>query len=181
MANHGYVSTMKCACMDIDALNACGVYSADDLDNGVAVKLTKMAQDSGKKATGFEFEVEPATASDTGIWIVNTPEVGSSLEMQMLSDPRKFYNVAGKPMSIKKMVAGVDYLEMTAEDFTNGLPDGEAEGEFATIGEGGKWDKAGDAPSSGAYLEFVAKHSIVIGMETVPTVIMRYNEAHAKA
>ena len=37
MANHGYVSTMKCACMDIDALNAYGVYSADDLDNGVEI------------------------------------------------------------------------------------------------------------------------------------------------
>ena len=179
MANtHAYVSTMKCACTDIDALNAVGIASVD-MDNGVIVKLTNMAQDSDKKATGFEFKVEAAAEADLGVWVVNTPEVGHSIETQLLSDPRYFYNIKGEPMSIKKLVAGVDYLEYTKEAFVGGeLPTGDGSHGFAKIGDNGKLAVAEAAPAKGGYFEFVALHSIAIGNEEVPTVIMRYQEAH---
>ena len=172
---------MKCACMNIDALNACGVYAAGPLDNGVAVKLVKMVQDGTKTAQGFEFEVKPASASDLGVWVVNTPEAGGkNIEVQLFNDPRYFYNEAGAPMSIKKLVAGVDYLEMDKNCFTDGtIPDGTASKDFATIGAGGKWTTAAEAPVSGGYLEFVAKHTVAVGSEIVPTVIMRYAEKQA--
>lgn len=175
--NHAYASLMKAACINIDALNACGIYASGDLDNGVMVKLTKMAQGEDKIADGFEFEVEPAAESDLGLWIVKTPEFGGkNLEVQLYNDPRYFYNPKGEPMSIKKLVPGVDYVEFTKEAFTSGTaPDGQSN-VYAKVTEGGKLSAASMAPEAGGYFEFVAKHQLAIGAETVPTTIMRYVE-----
>ena len=169
---HGYVNTMKMACTNVDALNAAGVASVD-LDNGVLVTLTKMAQDSAFNATGFEFEVAAAEATSKDVWLVATPEVGSTIAQQSLSDPREFYNEAHRAMSIKHIVPDVDYVEMDANCFTDGtLPTNT--NKYATIGAGGKLTATASAPSTaGVYFDFVANHSIAVGMNIVSTVILR--------
>ena len=99
MANtHAYVSTMRCACENVDAFNRVGIYSTGDLDNGVFVTLTGINKGVDNAVKGFEYNVAPASATSYGVWLVNTPEVGTTLEQQMMSDPRYFYNVQGRPM-----------------------------------------------------------------------------------
>ena len=182
MANkvlHGYCATSLCSCMNVDALNRCGVYAEGALDNGVMVTLEKMVQDSAYKATGFEYEVAPATVSSENVWAVVTPEVGTTLEMQDHADPRLFYNEAGRPMSIKKLVPEVDEIEVTKECFTDAtLPTNT--NKWIAIGEGGKLTASASQPmSKGGYFELVALHSVAIGWEKVPTAIIRYREYKA--
>ena len=51
MANnvHGYVSTMRASCENVDAFNRVGIYSTGDLDNGVFVTLTGINKGSSDK------------------------------------------------------------------------------------------------------------------------------------
>ena len=179
---HGYCSTMFCECMDIDALNRCGIYAEGDLDNGVMVTLGEMTQDSANKVEGFEYKVAPATAgTEFNLYVVNTPEVGSNLEMQDHADPRDFYNEAGRPMSVKKLVPNVDEIEVTAECFTDAtLPT--KTNKFVKVAAGGKLKASSTTPTTnGAYFEFVGLHFVEIGWERVPTAILRYKEFVAKA
>lgn len=173
MALHGYVNTMRCTCVDVDAYNCAGVYATSDLDNGVLVTLTKMNQDAATlKAKGFEFEVTPATQNSTSVWIVATPEVGSTIMQQELSDPREFYNEAGRPMSLKYMNPKVDCIEVTAECFTDNTLPGTGK-TYVQIGANGKMTAVAAAPGTGAYFSLVALNTIAIGMQQVPTAIIR--------
>ena len=74
MANtHSYVSTMRCACENVDAFNRVGIYSTGDLDNGVFVTLTGINKGSSDKVVkGFEYTVAPASATSSGVWLVAT-------------------------------------------------------------------------------------------------------------
>lgn len=173
MALHGFVNTMHTTSWNVDANNCAGVYAAGNLDNGVMVTLTKMAQTDALAATGFEFEVTPAAATSASVWVVDTPEVGRSLGQQLLGDPRTFYNEAGKPMSLKYLVPHVDCIEVTAECFTDStLPT--AAKKNVVIGAGGKLTAQAAAASAGVTaFSLVALHTITIGMEEVPTAILR--------
>ena len=137
MANtHSYVSTMRCACENVDAFNRVGIYSTGDLDNGVFVTLTGINKgSSGNAVKGFEYNVAPASATSSGVWLVATPEVGTTLEQQMMSDPRYFYNAKGRPMSLKFLNPKTDIIEVDANCFVSkALPTTEG---YATIGVGG--------------------------------------------
>lgn len=172
---HGYVNTMNCACMNVDSYNCAGVYASGDLDNGVFVTLGDINKDSAGKIQGFEYIVTPATSATTGkVWLVATPEVGTTIEQQIYNDPRAFYNEAGKPMSLKYLVPGVDCIEVTKECFTgNALPDGTTN-KFATIGAGGKLVAAAADPGSGKiYFELVGFHSITFGGKDEKTAVLR--------
>lgn len=173
MAIHGYINTTHCSCWDIDAYNCAGVYSTADLDNGVMVALKNINRDSTSlKVKGYEFEVQPAEVTSTGVWVVNTPEVGSTLEMQLLADPRTFYNAKGQPMSLKYLAPKVDVIEVTAECFTDTTLPTSAKA-FVEIGAGGKLTAVAAAPASGAYFSLVGLKTITIGMKEVPTAILR--------
>ena len=174
MANntHGYVSTMRASCENIDAFNRVGIYATGDLDNGVFVTLTGINKGSDGAVKGFEYNVAPASATSYGVWLVNTPEVGTTLEQQMLSDPRYFYNVQGRPMSLKFLNAKTDIIEVDANCFANKtLPTTEG---YVTIGEGGKLVAAGSAPSAGkTYFSVVGFHTVAVGMEQMKTVLLQ--------
>ena len=173
MANtHSYVSTMRCACENVDAFNRVGIYSDGDLDNGVFVTLTGINKGSDKVVKGFEYTVAPASATSYGVWLVNTPEVGTTLEQQMMSDPRYFYNVQGRPMSLKFLNPKTDIIEVDAHCFASGsLPTTEG---YATIGEGGKLVAAGSAPVGGGktYFSVVGFNTVAVGMEQMKTVLL---------
>lgn len=173
MANtHSYVSTMRCACENVDAFNRVGIYSTGDLDNGVFVTLTGINKGSDGAVKGFEYTVAPASATSYGVWLVNTPEVGTTLEQQMMSDPRYFYNAKGRPMSLKFLNPKTDIIEVDANCFASkALPTTEG---YATIGEGGKLVAAGSAPSAGkTYFSVVGFNTVAVGMEQMKTVLLQ--------
>ena len=173
MANtHSYVSTMRCACENVDAFNRVGIYSTGDLDNGVFVTLTGINKGTDKVVKGFEYTVAPASDASSGVWLVNTPEVGTTLEQQMLSDPRYFYNVQGRPMSLKFLNPKTDIIEVNAGAFVSGtLPNTEG---YATIGTGGKLVAAAAAPGAGkTYFSVVGFNTVAVGMEQMKTVLLQ--------
>ena len=173
MANtHAYVSTMRCACENVDAFNRVGIYADGDLDNGVFVTLTGINKGSDKVVKGFEYTVAPASATSYGVWLVATPEVGTTLEQQMMSDPRYFYNAKGRPMSLKFLNPKTDIIEVDAHCFASGsLPTTEG---YATIGTGGKLVAAGAAPEAGkTYFSVVGFNTVAVGMEQMKTVLLQ--------
>ena len=171
MANHGYINTTSCTCWDVDAYNCAGVAAAD-LDNGVMVTLGDINRDStSKKVKGYEFSVAAATDAATSVWVIASPEVGDTLEMQLLADPRVFYNKAGKPMSIKYLQPKVDCIEVNAEAFANSTLPTTSQG-YVTIDDG-KLVAATSAPATAAYFSVVGFNTISVGMVSFPTVILR--------
>ena len=175
MANnvHGYVSTMRASCENVDAFNRVGIYSTGDLDNGVFVTLTGINKgSSGNAVKGFEYNVAPASATSYGVWLVATPEVGTTLEQQMMSDPRYFYNAKGRPMSLKFLNPKTDIIEVDANCFASkALPTTEG---YATIGEGGKLVAASAAPAAGkTYFSVVGFNTVAVGMEQMKTVLLQ--------
>ena len=173
MANtHSYVSTMRCACENVDAFNRVGIYSTGDLDNGVFVTLTGINKGSDKMVKGFEYTVAPASATSYGVWLVATPEVGTTLEQQMMSDPRYFYNVQGRPMSLKFLNPKTDIIEVNAGAFASGnLPTTEG---YATIGTGGKLVASASAADAGkTYFSVVGFNTVAVGMEQMKTVLLQ--------
>lgn len=174
MANnvHGYVSTMRASCENVDAFNRVGIYSTGDLDNGVFVTLTGINKGSDGAVKGFEYNVAPASATSYGVWLVNTPEVGTTLEQQMMSDPRYFYNAKGRPMSLKFLNPKTDIIEVDANCFASkALPTTEG---YATIGEGGKLVAASVAPAAGkTYFSVVGFNTVAVGMEQMKTVLLQ--------
>lgn len=167
MANntHGYISTMRCTCENVDAFNRVGVYDGGDLDNGVFVTLTKINDD-------FSYTVAPASADSYGVWVVNSPEVGSTIEMQMMSDPRYFYNEKGLPMSLKFLRPIVDIIEVDANCFANGTLPTASEG-YVTIGANGKLVAASSAPDAGkTYFTVARKNQVAVGRSIMETVLL---------
>ena len=185
---HGYVNTTKMCAENIDAMNCAGVYASGDVDNGTIVVLNSINQNGSSPAIGtiegYEYKVTLASANQAGdVWIVASPEVGSTIDQQILSDPRYFYNAAGLPMSLKYLVDGVDCIEVTAECFTAGLPDGSTN-KFATIAANGKLTAAAAAPSGTAnvgYFSLEGLHTVTIGATEVPTAVLRYHRVAATA
>ena len=173
MANtHSYVSTMRCACENVDAFNRVGIYSTGDLDNGVFVTLTGINKGADGAVKGFEYTVAPASDASSGVWLVATPEVGTTLEQQMMSDPRYFYNAKGRPMSLKFLNPKTDIIEVDAHCFASGaLPTTEG---YVTIGANGKL-VAGSAPEGAGktYFSVVGFNTVAVGMEQMKTVLLQ--------
>ena len=175
MANntHGYVSTMRASCENVDAFNRVGIYSTGDLDNGVFVTLTGINKGNDKVVKGFEYTVAPATSTSYGVWLVATPEVGTTLEQQMMSDPRYFYNVQGRPMSLKFLNPKTDIIEVDANCFASKtLPNTEG---YVTIGANGKLVASASAPEGGGktYFSVVGFNTVAVGMEQMKTVLLQ--------
>lgn len=172
--NHGYVSLMRGAATNVDSFNRVGIYSAGDLDNGVFVTLGDITKAADGTVTAFNYAVTPATADTTGsVWLVNTPEVGTNIEMQMMNDPRYFYNEAGRPMSLKYLNPKTDIIEADANCFVDGTLPTTAQ-KFATIGANGKLVAANSAPDAGKpYFSVVGFNEVAVGMGVMKTAILQ--------
>lgn len=172
MANHGIVNTTNMMCWDVDALNMVGVYATADIDNGTLVTITKIAKTDAGDITGYQYEVAPATANSVNVWLVATPEVGKTLDMQIHDDIRYFYNKAGLPMDIKGIVAGFDCVEVDATAFAGGtLP---TVGQFCGVAANGKFAAGvASAPAAGAYFRVEGLHTITCGADEVKTAVLR--------
>ena len=182
---HGYINTTKMCAENVDAMNCAGVIN-QDVDNGVIVTLSSINKNASAPnqyyIQGYEYTVALASSTTTGdVWVVASPEVGTTIDQQILSDPRYFYNAAGQPMSLKYLVDGVDCIEVTAQCFTGGtLPDA-VTNKFATVGANGKLTAAAAAASGAGkpYFTVEGLHTVTIGATEVPTVVLRYHRATA--
>lgn len=173
--NHAILDGSSTMYWDNDALNMAGVATVD-LDNGQLVTLKKINRvDTTGDVEGFEYEVEPAAAGADNVWIVASPEVGYDLESQLHDDPRYFYNLAGKAMSVKALMSGVDVIKVTKEVFTaNALPAAGDVDKFIPVDANGKYGAVqADAPASGAYFRVEGFGTFSCGMEEVPAVYLR--------
>lgn len=174
MANntHGYVSLMRGMATDVDAYNRVGIYSAGDLDNGTFVTLTAINKGTDNTVSEFNYTVAPATAVTTGdVWLVNTPEVGSIIEMQEMSDPRYFYNVAGRPLSLKRLNPKTDIIEVDANCFASGeLPTTET---VVGIGANGKLAASSTAITGKPSFSVVGFNNVVVGGGVMRTVLLQ--------
>lgn len=173
MAIHNIVNTTHITAMNVDAFNLAAV-AQGDIDNGLFVVLDTFGLADGNAVYGgYEYEVELASADSTEVYVVDTPEVGYDIEMQMYNDPRHFYNVAGKPMSIKLLNPKADCIEEPATAFASGtLPT--TAGQYVPLAANGKLGTpTANAPQSGCYFRIEGFHYIGIGAEKVPTVILR--------
>lgn len=182
---HGYINTTKMCAENVDAMNCAGVYTTGDVDNGTIVTLDGMnTVSSGANQgaiQGYEYKIALASSTTTGdVWVVASPEVGTTIDQQILSDPRYFYNAANQPMSLKYLVDGVDCIEVTKECFTADLPDGKTN-KYATVGANGKLTAAAAAATGAGkpYFTLEGLHTVTIGATEVPTAVLRYHRATA--
>ena len=157
-------------------LTMCGVYADGDLDNGQLVTLKGIRKDASTGAVkGYDYEVIPATAGADNVWLVESPELGYTLETQIHDDPRYFYNEAGKPMSLRAIMGGVDCFEITKELFASGtLPVVGDIGKYVAPAANGKYAApVAQAPVSGAYFRIEGLTTIKCGFEEIPAVLLR--------
>lgn len=172
MANtHSFINTTRCVCWDVDAYNACGI-GVVDFDNGQLVTRGAMALNTA--TGGYEFAVAAPVENATNLWVIDTPEVGATAEMQLFDDPRYFYNPAGQPMSIRYLRPEVDFIEVPASAFAQGTtPVDQPTYTFASVDTNGRYVIAQQAPVQGTYFSIAAKHTIDIGHEIIPTWILK--------
>lgn len=166
MANYGYVNTMRCMGMDVDALLATGINTTTDIQNGFFVTVGDYQNTSGA-VDEFVYDVTLAAASTMDNYVVRTPEVGIDIVTQMMADPRLFINKAGQPMQLVRMMPGVDIIEVTVET----LDQAAAKGDFYTLVDG-KLTK-GSKTDTATCFECLGTHTIEFGTEVATTYLMK--------
>jgi hypothetical protein len=153
-----------------DAINCAGIATVD-LDNGQFVTRGALGL---KTDGGYEFACTLPAANATDLWLVEKPAVGSTVEMQEMSDPRYFYNPKGSAFSIKGLTAGRTFIEVPASAFQDAKdPKTVASATVASVGIDGRLVAVASAPASGTYFTIEAEHTVDIGIEAVPTWILK--------
>ena len=166
MNNHSFVIRTLENWQD-DAINCAGVASVD-LDNGQFVTRGALGLTANG---GYEFTCALPAENATDLWLVEKPAVGTTIEMQEMSDPRYFYNPKGSTFSIKGMTANRSFIEVPVSAFATAPTDGTSK--FASVNTNGRLVAATEAPASGTYFSIEATHSVEIGNESVKTWILK--------
>ena len=103
--------------------------------------------------------------------MVATPEVGTTPEQQMMSDPRYFYNAAGRPLSLKRLNPKTDIIEVDANCFVSGaLPTTET---VVGIGAGGKLTASSQAITGKPSFSVVGFNNVAVGGGVMRTVLLQ--------
>lgn len=154
-----------------DAINCAGIATVD-LDNGQFVTRGALGL---KTNGGYEFTCALPGANATDLWLVEKPAVGNTIEQQEMSDPRYFYNPKGTAFSIKGLTAGRTFIEVPASAFASGKDPKTITGAtVASVDTNGRLVAAtGSAPAAGTYFTIEATHTVDIGIEAVPTWILK--------
>lgn len=156
--NHIVFNGTHCAYWDVDSLNLVGIAAAD-IDNGTFLTLGAMSP-AGDGA--YEFTVTAGVNADL---IAGTPPQGYNVDAQVYDDPRYFTNVAGKPISVKRLIKG-DCIELTVGAFT----EAPATNKYAKVVAGGKL--TAQAADIGADFQIVGVRTMDIGGEFIPTYVL---------
>lgn len=156
--NHIILNGTHCAYWDVDSLNLCGI-ATTDIDNGTFLTLGDMspAQDGA-----YEFTVTAGVNADL---IAGTPPQGYNVDAQVYDDPRYFTNVAGKPISVKRLIKG-DCIELSEGAFTVAP----AANKYAKVVAGGKL--TAQAADTGADFQIVGARTMDIGGEFIKTWVL---------
>ena len=178
--NHAVVNLMHCAAWDVDAYNIAGICETD-VDNATLLSVGNITTNAAQSAASgvvidFAYNVSVPAQNATGLWIAKTPIPGtsSSLEAHVYSDPRYFYNEAGKPISLAYLVPGVDVIEVTAEAFASGsAPSNQPTYTFASVNTSGKLVIAQSAPANGTYFALLGSHVIDCGQDLVTSYVLK--------
>lgn len=150
-----------------DAINCAGVATVD-LDNGQFVTRGALGLTANG---GYEFTCALPETNATDLWLVEKPAVGTTIEMQEMSDPRYFYNPKGSTFSIKGMTANRSFIEVPVSAFATAPTDGTSK--FASVNTNGRLVAATEAPATGTYFSIEATHTVDIGYEAVKTYILK--------
>mgnify|MGYP004714779855 FL=1 len=150
-----------------DAINCAGVATVD-LDNGQFVTRGALGLTADG---GYEFTCTLPAENATDLWLVEKPAVGTTIEMQEMSDPRYFYNPKGSTFSIKGMTANRSFIEVPVSAFATAPTDGTSK--FASVNTNGRLVAAAEAPANGTYFSIEATHTVDIGYEAVKTYILK--------
>ena len=156
--NHIVFNGTHAAFWDVDSLNLCGI-ATTDIDNGTFLTLGDM---SPKSDGAYEFTVQAGVNADL---IAGTPSQGYNVDAQVYDDPRYFTNVAGKPISVKRLIKG-DCIELSEGAFT-AAP---AANKYAKVVAGGKL--TAQATDTGADFKIVGVRTMDIGGEFIPTYVL---------
>lgn len=156
--NHIILNGTHCAYWDVDSLNLVGI-ATTDIDNGTFLTLGAMspAQDGA-----YEFTVTAGVNADL---IAGTPPQGYNVDGQVYNDPRYFTNVAGKPISVKRLIKG-DCIELSEGAFT-AAP---STNKYAKVVAGGKL--TAQAADTGADFQILGARTMDIGGEFIPTYVL---------
>lgn len=156
--NHIILNGTHCAYWDVDSLNLVGI-AATDIDNGTFLTLGAMspAQDGA-----YEFTVTAGVNADL---IAGTPSQGYNVDAQVYDDPRYFTNVAGKPISVKRLIKG-DCIELSEGAFTVAP----STNKYAKVVAGGKL--TAQAADAGADFQIVGARTMDIGGEAIKTWVL---------
>ena len=156
--NHIVFNGTHAAFWDVDSLNLVGI-AATDIDNGTFLTLGDMspAQDGA-----YEFTVTAGVNADL---IAGTPSQGYNVDAQVYDDPRYFTNVAGKPISVKRLIKG-DCIELSEGAFT-AAP---STNKYAKVVTGGKL--TAQVNDTGADFQIVGVRTMDIGGEFIPTYVL---------
>lgn len=162
MANtHGLIIGTHCAFWDVDSLNLVGINTSADLDNGTFVDLGSILNTAGV-IDEYVFAVAAGNNSD---YVVATPPVGDTPEMQLFDDPRYFYNAQGKPMSVKRLLVG-DAIEVDENCFSTAPTTGTST--YASVSSG----KLVAGTTNTDPFKILGEHSIDVGGEAVKTWVL---------
>ena len=161
MANHGLIIGTHCAFWDVDSLNFVGIDASHDIDNGTFVDLGGILNTTGV-INEYVFAVAAGNNSD---YVVATPPVGDTLEMQLFDDPRYFYNRQGKPMSVKRLLVG-DCIEVSSECFSTAPTTGTST--YASVSSG----KLVAGTTNTDPFKILGEHSVDVGGEAVKTWVL---------
>lgn len=156
--NHTVFNGTHAAFWDVDSLNLVGIAAAD-IDNGTFLTLGAMSP-AGDGA--YEFTVTVGANADL---IAGTPPQGYNVDAQVYDDPRYFTNVAGKPISVKRLIKG-DCIELSEGAFT-AAP---ATNKYAKVVAGGKL--TAQAADTGADFQIIGVRTMDIGGEFIPTYVL---------
>lgn len=154
-----------------DAINCAGICKDNDLDNGQFVTRGALGL---KTDGGYEFVCTLPDTNATDLWLVEKPAVGTTVEQQEMSDPRYFYNPKGSAFSIKGLTAGRTFLEVPASAFATGKdPKTVASATVVSVDTNGRLVATNTKPTAGTYFTIEATHTVDIGIEAVPTWILK--------
>lgn len=156
--NHIVFNGTHAAFWGVDSLNLVGI-ATTDIDNGTFLTLGAMspAQDGA-----YEFTVTAGVNADL---IAGTPSQGYNVDAQVYDDPRYFTNVAGKPISVKRLIKG-DCIELSEGAFT-AAP---STNKYAKVVDGGKL--TAQVNDTGADFQIVGVRTMDIGGEFIPTYVL---------
>lgn len=170
--NHAVMISTLMASWDVDSYRLAGI-APSDIDNGTVVTLGDMALGTDPVSGGYEYNVAVASGMKIGkLYIVDTPIPGTgvNIETQVYSDPRYFYNQAGQPISLRKLVDG-DHIEVTADAFSTAPT---TKGQFCGV-TNGKLSQTDNVVVGEPHFVVVAIKTLAIGTDVVPSYVLRYD------